>query len=647
MKKSDFSNINPSPFRTNFIMFIETLDEVLFYYSFESYKLPALNAHYLCRDILTAKSNIDNDLITEGNFIPLAEEFERTLETDIVLRKIMPEIDMLLKRRDKLGNTIDYTKADLKAKIRKYSEAARYICDVCQANSMYLTTILDMIMENVFASSPSDRTSDNIYYLTRSFATELVNGGYSPEYISTILHDMFQQKTIKVDCVEQSLIDFFNNFTFNEKSYQVVFGINTETAKILKHVKKGVSISNPSASLKRKLELKHRSDQIIIVSLKGLDEHEAAATASIFVNTAIGLHRISQHHKPTYIKSIAIVRGIEETSEGLKELSSSTIRLRKNVLLRANNENQIQSFFYDEQLLNEIEPPATFFRAVGLHNSALDSKEPTNQLLDLWTAVETLIGFKAGDEDKISVISDILASILNRAYLFSQISQLYKDILAVLDGDSSFLSDILSDEQPICKLAKIMCLDSYASSCSMLLNKLDEYPLLQYRIQRFSKVILVDSKSIYAELTRHRDKIRWQIMRIYRNRNMIVHNGNYMPYLHVILGNLHYYLDAMFDVLIEYYHLGIDRNQSIFFHIQKEELRYWNILGLDDKGKKISSVPISDLNLMEMVFNGYEGNTVKNSVNQAIAKMKAEQNDLVAGNTMATKNRIADVHPII
>ena len=77
MKKSDFSNINPSPFRTNFIMFIETLDEVLFYYSFESYKLPALNAHYLCRDILTAKSNIDNDLITEGNFIPLAEEFER------------------------------------------------------------------------------------------------------------------------------------------------------------------------------------------------------------------------------------------------------------------------------------------------------------------------------------------------------------------------------------------------------------------------------------------------------------------------------------------------------------------------------------------------------------------------------------------
>lgn len=37
MTKSDLSNINPSPFRTNFIMFVETLDEALLYCSFESY----------------------------------------------------------------------------------------------------------------------------------------------------------------------------------------------------------------------------------------------------------------------------------------------------------------------------------------------------------------------------------------------------------------------------------------------------------------------------------------------------------------------------------------------------------------------------------------------------------------------------------
>lgn len=624
MKKTDFSNINPSQFRTNFIMFIETLEEVLFYYSFESYKLPALNSHYLCLDILTVKNNIDNNLITEGNFVPLAEEFEKMLETDIVLRKLMPEIDMLLKRRDRLYNTVDYTKADIKAKISKYSETAKYICDVCQASNMYLSTIFDMIMDNVFSANPDEHTWNNIYYLTRSLATELVNGGYSPEYIATVLKDTFHRKTARVNCERQCLIDFFNNFTFEEKVYQVILGINAETAKILKHVKKGAFISSPSTSIRQKLELKHRSDQIVTVNLKNLDKYKAADSASSFINTVISLHRISQHHKPTYVKAIAIVNEVEETSDDLKVLSSSTIHLRKNVLLRAKNESQIQSSFYDEQLLNEIDPPATFFRAVGLHNNALDSKEPTNQLLDLWTAVETLISFKAGDEDKINVICDILASILNRAYLYSQISQLYADIMAVLDGDNSFLSDVSGDEQPACKLAKIMCIDSFTSSYSKLLTMLDEYPLLQYRLKRFSTIVFKDSKSIFDELTRHRAKIRWQIMRIYRNRNMIVHNGNHMPYLYIILGNLHYYVDAMFDVLIEYYHLGIERNQSVFYHIQKEELWYWQMLGLDDKGKKISAFPISEQNFMEVLFNGYEGNSVKNSVNQAIAEMKAE-----------------------
>lgn len=42
MKKSEYNNIKKSCNRNKFIMFVQTLEEVLFYYSFESYKLPAL-----------------------------------------------------------------------------------------------------------------------------------------------------------------------------------------------------------------------------------------------------------------------------------------------------------------------------------------------------------------------------------------------------------------------------------------------------------------------------------------------------------------------------------------------------------------------------------------------------------------------------
>ena len=119
MKRTEYKHINSFENRKKLLMFIQTLEEVLFYYSFESYKLPALNSHFLCFDILQTRYNIDQKSITEGNFIPLSEEFEDVLATDIVLENFLPSVDMLLCKRDKLKNLIDYTKMDYKTKIGK------------------------------------------------------------------------------------------------------------------------------------------------------------------------------------------------------------------------------------------------------------------------------------------------------------------------------------------------------------------------------------------------------------------------------------------------------------------------------------------------------------------------------------------------
>ena len=619
MKKEDYSHIEISPYRKNFILFIETLEEVLFYYSFESYKLPALNSHFLCLDMLQTKHNIDTKSISEGNFIPLSEEFEDTLERDIVLKTYIPEIDVLLKRRNKLGAIVDYRNSELKTKISKYTEAAAYICEISRSNNIYLTTIYDLLIDNIFAETSEYNNWNAIYLLTRTLATELVNGGYSAEYITEELKNVFLDQEKVVQCEEQLLVDFFNRFTFERKSYQVVFGINAETARVLKYFKE-INVKTPSNDIKKKLNLKHRGDCIVEVVVENVDKHQAANAAYGYINTIIGLHRISQHHKPIYIKPIAQVNEIDEE---FIVISTKIIKMGNNILLRANNENQIQSYFFDKQLLNKIDPPETFFRAVSLHNNALDSKEPTNQLLDLWTAVETLIGFRSGDEDKINVVCDILTSILNRTYLYSHITQLHKDIMAVCgkNGEDT-LSSIAGEEQPVWKLAKILSVKDCQEDYDKLYHLCEEYPLLQYRMEYFSKKVFVNSESVYKELVRHKAKLRWHIMRIYRNRNMIVHNGEYMPYLNVILGNLHYYIDAMFDLLIEYYHLEIEHNHNIFYHVQKEEMQYWNCLGLDDKGKKIVSREIDASNYAEIIFNNYEGNAIKNMVQQAIANMQ-------------------------
>ncbi|WP_347223578.1 hypothetical protein, partial [Bacteroides congonensis] len=151
MKRTEYKHINSFENRKKLLMFIQTLEEVLFYYSFESYKLPALNSHFLCFDILQTRYNIDQKSITEGNFIPLSEEFEDVLATDIVLENFLPSVDMLLCKRDKLKNLVDYTKMDYKTKIGKYTEAAEYIKEISGANNIYLTTVFDLLMDNIFS----------------------------------------------------------------------------------------------------------------------------------------------------------------------------------------------------------------------------------------------------------------------------------------------------------------------------------------------------------------------------------------------------------------------------------------------------------------------------------------------------------------
>ena len=51
MKKRDVSHWIKNEHFEGLLLFAQALEEGAFYYSYESYKLPALNSHYLCYDI--------------------------------------------------------------------------------------------------------------------------------------------------------------------------------------------------------------------------------------------------------------------------------------------------------------------------------------------------------------------------------------------------------------------------------------------------------------------------------------------------------------------------------------------------------------------------------------------------------------------
>lgn len=75
------------------------------------------------------------------------------------------------------------------------------------------------------------------------------------------------------------------------------------------------------------------------------------------------------------------------------------------------------------------------------------------------------------------------------------------------------IHNIKGSEQVVWKLAKVLSVENYQKDYDVLYALLEEYPLLQYRMENFSKKIFVDSKSVYEELIRHKQKVRWQVIK--------------------------------------------------------------------------------------------------------------------------------------
>ena len=68
------------------------------------------------------------------------------------------------------------------------------------------------------------------------------------------------------------------------------------------------------------------------------------------------------------------------------------------------------------------------------------------------------------------------------------------------------------------------------------------------------------------------------MMRIYRTRNAIVHDGNAFPFLDLILQNLHFYIDEIIDIFCEKNQEGFTEVSSVVMHLAQREQHYLTAL---------------------------------------------------------------------
>lgn len=625
MKKRDYSHWSKSEYFQGVLLFAQTIDECTFPYAYESYRVPALNSHFLCYDVCITADEIESKKLMDGNFVPLSEEFELMIKEDVLMKELFEEATSVFFLKNKNSDYYDLTNEPLSAKIKYYPEIAKYIRDICEVDNKYISNLLDVICDNIVADSFGPENQELIYIATRAYITELVNMGYSKDYIYSVAENMFFDVSQNVSPTTDVVVEFFNHFLHIKNTYKVVFGVNRKAAVLFDKLN-NFEVKDPEGKDKKLFNRRKNGDKIVSISVNACDPYIAFEDALSQIDGVLAIHRINQHEDRVYISKQGSVTQQIDGEQGESIFINST----QNLMKKKGNTTDLHALLGGHYFLNNISPPTSFTRAVALHNGAIESSDVSNQLLNLWTILEVLIGTQRDNADRINTICNVLCTVLNQSYMYSCLEQLLLDIKKCTESNAvvNILAEIQGDRlDEVEKFALLLSLDTYLIKRTAIIDMLEEYPLLVYRIKKFSNDILCNSKSIYEYLKRHEKRIRWHIMRIYRNRNMIVHDGSYMPYIKIITENLHFYIDELLDVLVEYYHVKMLDNSSIYKNISVEEFSYYKALGYQigkNKGKTDIKT-ITEENALNLIFNGYHGKVVSKTIDNVIAENKIEE----------------------
>lgn len=231
--------------------------------------------------------------------------------------------------------------------------------------------------------------------------------------------------------------------------------------------------------------------------------------------------------------------------------------------------------------------------AFELHNVALAINDAPSQFLNLWTIIELLITTNQKMMSRINYISNVVCSVLCNIYYNRVVSSLLKRILNKFSSKAKSIICLeargKSDEERFAFIIK----DNKDLQQKLILATASD-PLISYKVEYYSDVIFCNKNSLKKDFVRHSNRIRWQIMRIYRNRCSIVHNGQSFEYINSALENLHYYVDELFNYIFDKLEYGLTDLNAIFSFARIKEKEKLEILD--------GNSPLSDEEFYKIIF---------------------------------------------
>ena len=386
-------------------------------------------------------------------------------------------------------------------------------------------------------------------------ATEILMRGYSRTFIFKSIQYRFSESTIYSFDMVRLIKNFLEIFTRPETSYNVYLKIltnNNEISQLFinKYGNADISCIDANKEPARSLVNIDNNDVIISKRIIALDPEGAI---KIFTKEIYDFLDIINYEYPKYECSVfeygfcdGVAKGLYKTIQSLDgyiKKSSVYFFEKRNTQIQ----NILSSDYIDTGSKEKIKTLLRFFRY------SCDALLPEHKLLNLWIGWEHIFSFsKINNSSTFVNICRFFPKIYSMYYL----ERIFSDIIYTQFPRNNLPVDdlykyISSDQQR--KIPELYCILKNGGEVwnnFLSLSFLGDDDLTKVKLYRLKEKIKYPKNFINEQ----KDKTIWDLHRIYRTRNSIVHRGaihNYNLPMEVLALELEQFYKYLLEIILD------------------------------------------------------------------------------------------------
>ena len=504
------------------LYFAQRLEEMLFDYTIDLYRMPLLNTHGLIYEYCDILKKVNSGETKEYQLNAVFDELVSSLKHDIILKEYWgsENITRIIKSfgscsKSEKANTVSYLKAIMGSR--------RYYFWCVAAIEKY-------------TNMPKEKKK--LEAILRCFVPELVSMGYEPSFLyNTVKKHFFTNQTFSSNCIK----DFLKVFDLKNHNYTVYFSVSKTVLKFKNILETRLNIQFEDDGNFKYFKI-DRNKVIISYSVSAICPNTAAKITYNILNMFFSVYKFIGDKKSLAIQEKAMV--IEKDCDPVfVPINIMSYNIMENGDVNA--VGKISESLITGLLANARSEFAHLMRAIELHNTALAIPDLKSGFLNLWSSIELLCK-TPNDDNKLHSVLPILKS----DYLFSIIANINSDLQDNIPEKvyKEIFGQIEKTDDDILKLYYILFLDKYDMARKKLIKELFNYPVLRSRISLWHD--MRKTKALKIEIDRYIQRIEWHLYRMYRTRNSIIHSGETPANIKYLGEHLHSYVDNTLSVII-------------------------------------------------------------------------------------------------